>query len=95
MASAAPYFIEVTPHALRQLSGLPRKEQERLAARIGALAGDPRPHGVEKLKGTSNEYRIRVRAYRVIYAIHDDRLVVSVLQIAHRRDVYRKRKKKK
>jgi len=63
-----------------------------LTAEINALADDPRPRGVEKLKGVADQYRIRLRSYRVSYTIQDDRLIVLVLRIGHRRDVYRKKK---
>jgi mRNA interferase RelE/StbE len=59
-----------------------------------ALADDPRPHGSEKLKGSRDQYRLRVGTYRVIYEIRDDRLIVLVLRIGHRKDVYRRKRKK-
>jgi mRNA interferase RelE/StbE len=86
------YRVEIMRSALKQLEALPREEQERLTTEINALADDPRPPGVEKLKGVADQYRIRVGSYRVIYTIRDDRLIVLVLRIGHRRDVYRKKK---
>ena len=53
------------------------------------LAHDPRPTGVVKLAGDENLWRIRIGNYRVVYEIHDDRLMVLVLRVAHRKDVYR------
>ena len=53
------------------------------------LADNPRPRGVEKLEGRENRYRIRVGDYRVIYEIHDEVLLVLVVRIGHRREVYR------
>ena len=61
----------------------------RIAAAIEALAGDPRPSGVTKLRGPEAFYRIRVGDYRVVYAIEDDGLLVLVVRVAHRREVYR------
>jgi mRNA interferase RelE/StbE len=58
-------------------------------ARIRALADDPRPQGSEKITGSDDLYRIRSGDYRAIYTIQDDRLVVLVVRVAHRRDVYR------
>lgn len=83
------YQIEITPSALKQLSDLPRKPRERIAAHIEALGFEPRPRGVKKLSGEDDLYRIRVGNYRVIYAIRDDRLIVIVLRLGHRKDVYR------
>src|SRR4051794_16463867 len=93
MATGPRYRVEIDRTALKQLSALPREDQERIAAHVNALADDPRPHGVEKLKGFVDQYRIRVGSYRVIYTIRDDRLIVLVLRIGHRRDVYRRKKK--
>ena len=63
---------------------------ERVAAKIQQLAEDPRPDGVVKMKGTDNEYRIRIGDYRVRYEINDEDFRVFLLQCKHRRDVYRK-----
>ena len=60
----------------------------RIISALHALADDPRPHGVKKLKGYRDYWRIRVGDYRIIYAIQDDRLLVIVIRIGHRRDVY-------
>ncbi len=86
-----PYRVEFARPALKEFEALPRQAQERIAPRITALAEDPRPRGVEKLKGQSDQYRIRVGSYRVIYTIEDDRLIVTVVRVADRRDAYRKR----
>lgn len=56
---------------------------------MDALAGDPRPKGVKKLFGLDDLYRIRVGEYRVVYQIQDNRLIVLVVRIGHRKDVYR------
>ena len=60
----------------------------RIISALHALADDPRPHGVKKLKGYRDYWRIRVGDYRIIYTIQDDRLLVVVIRIGHRRDVY-------
>ncbi|WP_339378678.1 type II toxin-antitoxin system RelE family toxin [Calothrix sp. NIES-2100] len=60
-----------------------------MQAKIDDLAIEPRPHGVKKLKGEYNAYRIRVGDYRIIYEIFDDFLLVSVVEIAHRSEVYK------
>ena len=84
-----PYRIELTRAAERDLDALPNHIFRRIDAHIRALAKTPRPHGVEKLAGRANRYRIRVSAYRVIYEIHDPVLVVLVVRIGHRREIYR------
>lgn len=81
--------IQIGPSAVRQLRKLPTSVQERIAGRIEQLAIDPRPRGSIKLQGEDDLYRIRVGDYRVIYAIRDDELIVLVLRVGHRREVYR------
>jgi mRNA interferase RelE/StbE len=91
MAGIPPteYRIQFAPSASHQLGRLPRIVQRRIAMRIDQLAINPRPRGSIKLAGEDDLYRIRVGKYRVIYVIHDDQLIVLVLRIGHRRDVYR------
>ena len=62
--------------------------QRQLQPKIDALANHPRPHGVEKLKGESNFYRVRSGDYRIIYQIKDKVLLVLLIKIGHRREVY-------
>jgi mRNA interferase RelE/StbE len=84
----AKYRIEIAPSAAKELSRIPRKDLQRIVARIQALADDPRPPGSRKLCA-QEKYRIRQGDYRVLYRIEDNVLVVYVVKIAHRRDVYR------
>lgn len=84
----AKYRIEITSSAAKELSHLPRKDLQRIAARVQALADDPRPPGSRKLCA-QERYRIRQGDYRMLYQIEEDVLVVYVVKIAHRRDVYR------
>ena len=83
------YRIELTPAALRDLKGLSRTLCKRVDARILSLAADPRPPGAKKLSGSQSLYRVRVGDYRIIYKIADEVLVVTVIRVRHRRDVYR------
>ena len=83
------YTIEFAKSAEREFKALERALQRRIAIHIEALATDPFPAGTKKLKGETHLYRIRVGDYRVIYKVEGKRLVVLVLKIAHRRDVYR------
>jgi mRNA interferase RelE/StbE len=68
---------------------LPQDLQNRIQPKIDALATEPRPSGVKKLKGEENTYRIRVGSYRVIYEIKDDVLLVTVIRVAGRGEVYK------
>lgn len=84
------YRVEFTSSAGRDFSKLNRAMQQRITAKVNGLADHPRPRGTEKLEGRENRYRIRVGDYRVIYEIQDDVLVVLIVRIGHRRDVYRR-----
>jgi len=61
----------------------------RVDEKIQQLSDDPRPTGAIKLKGSDNQYRIRVGDYRIRYSVHDETVVVQILQCGHRRDIYR------
>ncbi len=86
------YNIVFTPAALRQLRKLPRRDQRRILDTIELLADDPRPTGAKKLHGADALWRIRAGDYRVVYTIENTKLIVLVLRIRHRKDVYRKGK---
>ena len=83
------YRVQVLDSALRELEKLPKAQRDRIREHIRELAANPRPHGSIKLKGEDDLYRLRVGAYRVIYTIRDDELIVLVLRVGHRREVYR------
>lgn len=85
------YRIEFAPAAARQLRKLDPRARRRIQAAVELLGTDPRPSGAKKLVGGEGERRVRTGDYRVVYEIQDDALVVLVLAIAHRRDVYRQR----
>ena len=85
-----PYFVAITPAAGRDLKKLTQPIRERILLALAELKIEPRPHGAIKLTRSIDTYRIRVGDYRVLYEIHDDRLLVLVLHAGHRRDVYRK-----
>ncbi len=82
------YRIEYTAGAARVLRSFDRTLQRRILAKIESLQDNPRPATAVKLTG-HDVYRIRIGDYRVIYAIADERLVVLVVEIGHRREVYR------
>jgi mRNA interferase RelE/StbE len=83
------YRVELTPAAQRDLRSLDRPMLRRIDAKIQSLAEEPRPHGVEKLAGESDVYRIRVGDYRILYQIDDTVVIVLIVRVRHRRDVYR------
>jgi mRNA interferase RelE/StbE len=87
---APRYRVEILPRVERELALLPQDVQQRVDARIQSLAGSPRPPGVEKLGGEEGLYRVRAGDYRIVYSIQDDVLLVLVLRIGHRGEVYRK-----
>lgn len=85
------YTIELLPSAQRDLARLDRRDQQRVAKAIDALAQDPLPPGAKTLKGQSQKYRrIRVGSCRVVYTVEGDRLVVLVVRIGQRGQVYKK-----
>lgn len=87
----ARYELRVKPSVAKDLRGIPRTDVRRLLARIEALRDDPRAPGCEKLAGGSELYRVRQGTYRIVYAIHDEQVVVEVIRIGHRAEVYRGR----
>jgi mRNA interferase RelE/StbE len=84
------YAVVLKPAAVRALRKLPEDIRRRVAGRIDALRGDPRPPGAEAIQGARNLYRIRVGDDRVIYQVENKALVLLVVHIGHRREVYRR-----
>lgn len=85
----ARFDLRIKPSAAKEIEALPRKsDRRRVVRRIEALADDPRPPGARKLSGR-DRYRLRVGRTRIVYAIEDDELVVLVVRVGHRKDVYR------
>ena len=82
------YELRITTSAAKSLSKLPRVEQKRISSAITALPENPRPHGVTKLSGTVDSYRIRVGNYRIVYTIEDGELIIVVVRVGHRKEVY-------
>jgi len=83
------FAIGFRPAAARQFKKLPRDARQRLGEEIEKLAENPRPSGVKKMAGEENLWRVRVGDYRLVYEIYDSRLIVVIITIGHRRDVYR------
>lgn len=84
----ANYRVLIKPSAAKELESIPLKDRRRMTVKIQALGSDPRPLGCEKLSG-SERYRVRQGNYRVLYEIRNSDLVVLVVKVGHRKDVYR------
>jgi mRNA interferase RelE/StbE len=87
----ARYEVQIARRAVKAIATLPRREQQRVRAAIELLAGDPRPPGCVALAGEDRAYRVRVGDYRIVYEVLDQRLVIQVVRVGHRREVYRQR----
>ena len=85
------YKIEFSHKAERQFKNLSNQIQKRLKPKIDALAQNPRPRGVRKLEGEDELYRVRVGDYRVIYQVRDDVLIVLVVSLGDRKEIYKRR----
>ena len=83
------YELLVSNSAEKALKKLPRSVLPNIAAAIQALAVNPRPFGCRKLAGLEDVYRVRVGTYRIIYEILEDKLIIHILKVGHRKDVYR------
>lgn len=80
--------VLVKPSADKALRKVPQNVQKRIVAALDELREDPRPPGCVKLKGEDDLFRIRVGDYRVVYHVQDKMLMVLVVRIAHRKEVY-------
>ena len=85
----ASYRLLVKASAAKELEALPRKDRSRIARKIQSLADNPRPPASEKLSG-EEKYRLRQGDYRVLYSVEDSSNTVTIVKIAHRREVYRR-----
>ncbi len=87
----ASYHVVIKASAAKELEAAgSRADRRRLVACIQALAQEPRPQGCEKLSGQVDLYRVRTGNYRVVYEIQDRIVLVTVIKVGHRKDVYRK-----
>ena len=84
----AKYKIEIKKSAVKEIRRLPQKTLTRVLTIIQRLADQPRPRGCQKLS-QQERYRIRYKHYRILYEIFDRRLVIVVVNVAHRKEVYR------
>jgi mRNA interferase RelE/StbE len=84
----ASYSVRIKRSAARELEAVPLKDRKRIVSRIESLATEPRPPGCEKLSG-EDKYRLRQGNCRILYEIVDQELIVTVVRVGNRRDVYR------
>jgi len=84
------YRIEIKRSAAKEIKHLPPLDLKKILAKIESFSENPRPADCVKLSA-EEKYRVRCGDYRILYAIEDDVLVVTVVRVGHRKDVYRKR----
>ena len=82
------YKIYIKPTAVKELKKIPKQDVSKIIEKIRSLSSNPRPPGCEKLS-SDEKYRLRQGRYRIVYSIADDKLVVLVIKIGHRKNVYR------
>jgi mRNA interferase RelE/StbE len=85
----ASYRLLIKPSAAKEIESAHKKDRLRIVKRIQDLSSDPRPPGCEKLSGHDEKYRVRQGTYRIVYTISDVSLVICIVKVGHRREVYR------
>jgi mRNA interferase RelE/StbE len=85
----ASYRIDWKASALKELRNLPQDGVVRIMAAVERLKGNPFPHGSKKLIGGRSSYRIREGVYRIIYSFHSEALLIEIVKVGHRKDVYK------
>ncbi len=85
----ASYKIEWKNSAFKELQKLPRPMISKVTAAVDDLSNNPHPVGVKKLVGSEHSYRIRIGDYRVVYEVFENRLIIEIVRVRHRKDVYR------
>ena len=85
----ARYKLLIKPSAAKEIESAPKKDRLRIIRRIQDLSSDPRPPGCEKLSGHDDKYRVRQGTYRIVFTISDVGLVICIVKVGHRKEVYR------
>jgi mRNA interferase RelE/StbE len=85
------YRIDLARRAAKALDAIDKPQRRRVMAVIDGLTDDPRPPRCTKLSGRDNQWRVRAGDYRVVYEIHDERLLVLVIDVGHRSSIYKER----
>ncbi|PSL19866.1 type II toxin-antitoxin system RelE family toxin [Dyadobacter jiangsuensis] len=83
------YKVSIKNSALKEIQQIPKDFRIKIIETIDSLANNPRPGGVKKLENFRNSYRVRVGQYRIVYEIEDRQLVVEVIKVGNRKEVYR------
>lgn len=86
-----PYRIEWRKSTKKDLRRIAKGEVTKIILAVSNLAEDPHPHGCSKIQGSELAYRIRIGDYRVIYEVFENRIIIEIVRVSHRRDVYRKK----
>ena len=82
------YKVEIKKSAVKEINDLPRRDLRTVLDKIATLSDNPRPHDCKKLSA-QDKYRVRCGDYRILYSIEDVILIVNIVKVAHRKDVYR------
>jgi len=83
------YKVEIKKSAQKEIRKLPQSVRMKIIQKINKLYSEPMPVGAEKIKGYDNRYRLRQGDYRILYSIFKDRLVIMIVRVQHRKDVYK------
>ncbi len=83
------YSIEFRPAVLKTLKGFPKRDLVRIKKKIEELGQNLPEPNTTKMKGNNSFHRVRIGDYRIIYEIHDDRVVILIVKVGHRKDVYK------
>jgi mRNA interferase RelE/StbE len=86
----AAYKIEWKRSAVKELEKLPRQAVARVIEAVRNLASNPSPDGTRKIVGSEQTYRIRVGVYRILYNVYDDKFIIEIVRVKHRKDVYKR-----
>ena len=83
------YVLRWKKSAQKELRKLPKAAVIKLVALAESLADDPHPVGCRKLAGTEHSYRVRAGDYRIVYQVHNGQLIIEIVKVGHRKEVYR------
>jgi mRNA interferase RelE/StbE len=83
------YALEFTASAARELERFDKQVERRITTKITSLSDDPFPGDVKKMKGLEDHFRIRIGDYRVVYRVDGKRVIVVIVRVGHRREIYR------
>jgi mRNA interferase RelE/StbE len=84
----AAYKVLIKPSAVKEIEEIPKKDRQRIVKRIQSLSKEPRPPGCEKLSG-QEKYRVRQGRFRMVYSIADEDMAVLIVEVGHRKEIYR------